>query len=321
MEIILVNDMLVLKKHLSKILDFIEDRNDVVFVDFPLYYNVGDLLILAGTINFFKNNSINVKLYLSTSNFNDININKVITKNTTIICQGGGNFGDIYDIHQNLREDIVKKFPENRIIILPQTAFFNKNDNKEKSKKIFKEHNNVIMFARDEVTYKIFTEFTKYTYLIPDMAHELYGDLPKSKKNKNILYFLRKDVEKRPIQAEIEETIKGYDCFDWDDLISIKDKRILSFIYRLIQINRILKLNSLNNLIFKIWYKHAYSLVFKMSKVFSSYESIVTSRLHGHILSCLVDVPSSIIDNSYGKNTEYYKVWTKDLEITSVVDK
>ena len=32
MEIILVNDMLVLKKHLSKILDFIEDRNDVVKV-------------------------------------------------------------------------------------------------------------------------------------------------------------------------------------------------------------------------------------------------------------------------------------------------
>ena len=92
-------------------------------------------------------------------------------------------------------------------------------------------------------------------------------------------------------------------------------------LHRLIQINRILKLNSLNNLIFKIWYKHAYSLVFKMSKVFSSYESIVTSRLHGHILSCLVDVPSSIINNSYGKNTEYYKVWTKDLEITSVVDK
>lgn len=31
-----------------------------------------------------------------------------------------------------------------------------------------------------------------------------------------------------------------------------------------------------------------------------------------------VDVPSSIIDNSYGKNTAYYELWTKDLEIASI---
>lgn len=313
--------MIVLKERLNKILDFIEDKNDVIFVDFPLYYNVGDLLILAGTINFFKKNSINVKLYLSTTNFNDINIANVVTKDTTIICQGGGNFGDIYTAHQNLREKIIKEFPDNKIIILPQTSFFNNNESQEKSRKIFQKHNNIIMFARDQVTYEMFKEFTNYTYLMPDMAHALYGELPKSKKNKNILYFLRKDIEKNPIQSEIQDKIKGNDCLDWDNLITKFDRRFFSITWKLIQINRILKLQSLNKLIFKIWYKHACSLVFKASKFFSSYESIVTSRLHGHILSCLVDVPSSIIDNSYGKNTEYYKVWTKDLEITSIAEK
>lgn len=72
-----------IKSRLSEILDFIEDKNDVIFVDFPLYHNIGDLLIMSGTMKFFKNNSIRVKLHLSAHN---LNIDKAITKNTTIIC-------------------------------------------------------------------------------------------------------------------------------------------------------------------------------------------------------------------------------------------
>ena len=86
----------------------------------------------------------------------------------------------------------------------------------------------------------------------------------------------------------------------------------------MIKINKITKSNLVDKLIFKIWETHAEYLVSKMSRKFSSYERVVTSRLHGHILSCLVDVPSSIIDNSYGKNISYYELWTKNLEITSI---
>jgi len=212
----------------------------------------------------------------------------------------------------------VKSFPNNRVIILPQTAFFNKNENKEASKKIFKAHNNVIMFARDKATYNIFKEFSEPAYLMPDMAHELYGTLPKVAKNKSVLYFLRNDIEKNPIQLEMKKEIESNDCFDWGDLLTKKDHRIAYGVHQLIRVNKKLKSNSLDKVIFKIWNNHAESLVSEMSKLFSSYEKIITSRLHGHILSCLVDVPSSIIDNSYGKNTAYYELWTKDLEIASI---
>ena len=306
-----------LKNKLNKILDFIEDKNDVIFVDFPLHHNIGDLLILSGTINFFKNNSINVKLHQSTYN---LNIESSVTKNTTIVCHGGGNFGDIYNMHQKLRESIVQSFPDNKIIILPQTAFFNKVENKKASEKIFRCHNNVVMFARDEETYSIFKEFSNHTYLMPDMAHELYDTLPKVAKNKSIMYFLRNDIEKNPIQLQIQKEIQCIDSFDWDDFLTKKDYKIIRRIHKLMKINRKLKSNSLDKVIFKVWYSHIEILVSKMSKLFSSYEKIATSRLHGHILSCLVDVPSTIIDNSYGKNTAYYRLWTKDLEIASIWD-
>lgn len=310
--------MYILKNKLNDILEFIEDKNDVVFVDFPLHHNIGDLLILLGTIRYFENNSINVKIHLSTYSTNISLMKKNITVNTTIICHGGGNFGDIYDIHQRLREDIIKSFPNNRIIILPQTAYFKQVKNKEKSKNIFKAHKRVVMFARDEATYSIFGEFSDSVFLMPDMAHELYGTLAKANSKKSTLYFLRDDVEKNPIQLQLSEEVKKNNCLDWEDLLTNKDHRVLVNIKRMIRINKKLKSSSLDKLIFKVWYIHSKHLVNKMSKKFSGYERVITSRLHGHILSCLVDVPSSIIDNSYGKNTAYYELWTKSLAITNI---
>lgn len=311
-----------LKKMLDIILDFIKDRNDVIFMDYPLHYNVGDLLILHGTLNFFKEKDIKIKNNINAYNFNIGKVKKNITSNTTILCHGGGNFGDIYDIHQNLRERIVQEFPDNTIIILPQTAFFYDLNKLEKSKKIFQKHNNVIMLARDNDTYVIFKEFSKKTYLMPDMAHYLYGFLPlQEKSNKGKLYFLRKDVEKNPIQDQLKRTLKNSDIYDWEDLLTRHDKRILYITNKLISLNKYLKLDYIDDLIFRIWQKHTHSLVLKFSKLFSSYDEIVTSRLHGHILSCLVDTPSYIIDNSYGKNTAYYQCWTKQLAMAYVLDK
>ncbi|WP_333955005.1 polysaccharide pyruvyl transferase family protein [Psychrobacter sp. S4(2024)] len=307
-----------LKSKLNDILGFIEDKEDIIFVDFPLHSNVGDLLILLGTISFFKNNSLNVKAHLSTYNTNIELLKKRITPKTTIICHGGGNFGDLYPVHQNLREQLIKSFPHNKIIILPQTAYYKNIENQKKSEEVFQAHDNVIMFARDEATYSIFKGFSNQSYLMPDMAHELYGELPKSKKSKSVLYFLRNDIEKNPIQSALKEKMKSYDCFDWSDLLIKNDHRVAYAIHKMIRLNNKLKSSKIDKAIFRLWSIHSQLLVYRMSKRFSSYEKIVTSRLHGHILSCLVDVPSSIIDNSYGKNTSYYDLWTKSLDITSI---
>lgn len=40
---------------------------------------------------------------------------------------------------------------------------------------------------------------------------------------------------------------------------------------------------------------------------------VVTDRLHGHILSCLLGKPHVLLDNSYGKNGSFFKSWESDL--------
>lgn len=45
-----------------------------------------------------------------------------------IFLQGGGNLGDKWLNEERLRRTIIESFPNNKIVILPQTIYFSKND-------------------------------------------------------------------------------------------------------------------------------------------------------------------------------------------------
>ncbi|MFM7810566.1 MAG: hypothetical protein ACKO7M_02180, partial [Acinetobacter junii] len=77
--------MLELKSALLKVLDFIEDKNDVVYLDYPLYYNIGDILIFEGSISFFEKNGVTIKKYLNVLNLDIYRLKKHITDRTTIV--------------------------------------------------------------------------------------------------------------------------------------------------------------------------------------------------------------------------------------------
>ncbi|MBW6033541.1 polysaccharide pyruvyl transferase family protein [Klebsiella sp. CVUAS 11332] len=303
--------MLELKNNLLSIVKFINDKNNVIFIDYPLYHNVGDLLIFQGTQKFFKDNNINVKMYRSAHDYNLEELKENVDPQTTLICQGGGNFGDLYDVHQNIRLSLVTNFKNNRIIILPQTAHFSDENKLNLNIDIFKQHPNVILFARDTNTFELFQRFTDKVYLMPDMAHQLYGELPVSaiKKN-NPLYFLRVDKEKNDLQQSLMNN-NEIQSIDWEDFVTSNEfryERILSKVSRLAN-----KINSgfLKNIVYHLWNNHSSQVVNRSARYFSQYDLIITSRMHGHILSCLVNRDNKVIDNSYGKNSGYFNEWTK----------
>lgn len=53
------------------------------------------------------------------------NLKRKIKKDTIILLQGGGNFGDIWDIHEFKRK-VIRNYPENRIIIFLRLYFTKK---------------------------------------------------------------------------------------------------------------------------------------------------------------------------------------------------
>ncbi|HHS9855085.1 TPA: polysaccharide pyruvyl transferase family protein [Klebsiella quasipneumoniae subsp. quasipneumoniae] len=310
-----------LKNKLNEILPFIKDKNEVIFLDYPVYLNVGDLLIYHGTENFFKENNINIKLRRSNARYSVREIKKYITPNTVILMQGGGNFGDLYPEFQRFRQDVVSSFPDTRIIILPQTAFFENEHELNKSVKAFGAHKDLIIFSRDTRSLSIFKKFTSQTFLMPDMAHSLWGTLPKSHKSKGTLYLIRNDKEINKVQRRLLEQKNGNDEYvDWEDILTSRDLLMRKLCRKLDGIGGVANLSVLKNISNALWYNYTYKMVQRYALYFTSHDKVVTSRMHGHIFSCLLSLPNDVIDNAYGKNSGYFKEWTFDIDGTKLLE-
>ena len=307
-----------LKQELGKIVELI-NKEDAFYFDYPMHLNVGDLLIYAGTEAFFKEYNINIRLRRCLQTFDINEVKKNITKNTTIICHGGGNLGDLYPLLQKLREELVINFPNNRIILLPQTGYFSNQNEMKKSAAIFSAHKDCHLFARDLPTLELLKNFSDKVILCPDMAHQLYGEFPLKNKveslEKNKLYFLRKDIEASQLEKNIESTLPTSAVVkDWDDIVTSNDIMYARIYSKLARISNISHLSIFKDKINDLWYKHTLNIIERARNEFMKYDLVVTSRLHGHIFSCLLGIPNQVCDNSYGKNLGYYNQWTKDID-------
>ncbi|PJG85223.1 polysaccharide pyruvyl transferase family protein [Conservatibacter flavescens] len=311
-----------LKHQLHKIVDLIPDKNDVLYFDYPLHLNVGDLLIYAGTEQFFRDYQIHVRLRRCFQAFDIDEVKKYVNPNTTILCHGGGNFGDLYPALQQMREALVQTFPHNRIIVLPQTAFFSNDGAMKKAAAIFAQHKHCYLFARDLPTFNLMQNFSQHVQLCPDMAHQLYGVLPvreemqrSAVKNNKVLYFLRKDIEASHIEKNIQAQLHSDEIVkDWEDILTTKDIKIEKYYSKLAKLANKLHFTWLKNKINEQWYQYANAVITRCYTEFLRYDVVVTSRLHGHIFSCLLGIPNQVCDNSYGKNSGYYNQWTKEID-------
>ncbi|OOF56488.1 polysaccharide pyruvyl transferase [Rodentibacter genomosp. 2] len=309
-----------LKQQLDPIADLIKDKNDMFYFDYPLHLNVGDLLIYHGTEQFFKDHHIHVTL--KRCEF-DIDINEVkqkITPNTTILLHGGGNFGDLYPQHQKIREAMVQHFPNNRIIVLPQTLYFKEQKNLEKSAALFNQHEDCYLLARDERTAESFKQFSSNVTLSPDMAHQLYGTLPTKQGNTGKqLYFLRKDIEASKVEKNILATLPANsNVKDWEDILSRLDSIVLALSWRISKFANQQNWGWLKNLFHQFWFAYTKRIVNRVAKVFLQNDQVTTTRLHGHIFSCLLEIPNRVCDNAYGKNSGYAHLWTKNIDFVEI---
>ncbi|WP_152379466.1 polysaccharide pyruvyl transferase family protein [Paenibacillus brasilensis] len=296
-----------LKNKLSVILDVVPQGSNIIYVDYPVYNNGGDVLIMKGTEAFFKDNGIHVRARYSAM---DIPDQLHIPGDWIIVCHGGGNFGDLYLNHQNLRERIVRDFPNHRIVIMPQTIHFQSEQKANEVAALFNAHPDLHMFVRDTRSYQWAKDKLNQCHitLCPDMAHQLWPLKPTTVTVKDVLYFLRTDIETVGGQKKFDDEADAAHRLDWDTLFTPLEVKGIVYFQKFYRLNKRIG-GPLPTRTF--WYKYTDHLMNKAVTLFSSYREVRTSRLHGHILACLLDMPHVVIDNSYGKNSQYYNTWTQ----------
>jgi pyruvyl transferase EpsO len=295
------------------LLDLIGTR-PLHYVDLPVHGNIGDLLIMHGTLAFFHHNHLVPKISAPAFSYQP----EWIKEGDAVVFHGGGNFGDLYAEYgmQGLREHIVETYRRNRIIVMPQTLYFSSEEKMLRSAAIFRTHPDFHLCVRDKVSYDIALHFTDNVYLLPDMAHQLYRLQAGSAKPQGALRISRTDDEKVEASA-----VPGFDIVtttDWPMVVGDGEQRIDHFRRGM----RVMHKYGLgwygNKMLVGLWADYSRRLINRAAELFAAHEHIVTDRLHGHILACLMDKPNTVLDNSYGKNSTYVHAWTGASELVTL---
>jgi pyruvyl transferase EpsO len=349
-----------IKNQLDLALGKLASFDECALLDYPDNRNVGDQLIWLGNI-FYLSDALKVKVkYASTiANFSDSEMQKCINSDAPILLHGGGNLGDLWQRHQIFRENIISKYQDTAIIILPQTIYYSEAENLAKTAKIFNYHPNLTIFVRDEYSYKIAIDNFYNCKIVksPDTAFQLVDILkPKPDKSNTILYHARQDIEKNVLSTPMELDLPNLVVQDWfsfrkeviiHDSLSYKYsdtseflpwedrwKIIKSIAYKSRQEGLTTMQIWLSRLLWQYCHKesfkfqqhyqpymHRRSWGFLQSGIqqFKQHRLVITTRLHGHILCVILGIPHVFLANSYYKNEAFYQTWTYQIPFCKFV--
>lgn len=240
--------------------------------------------------------------------FNDYDVIELSARNYFLCCEqmermigeedmifgtGGGNFGNQYPASQKIRRDFVQRFPENKIIIMPQTIWYTGDESgKEELKKdieLFANHKRLLLGVREENS-KSFADknFRNPSVLVPDMV-----------------------LFEKPYRTAEKEKTKAVLCLR-SDLEGILDKKSKKQVIKCIKKNyKTVKFVDTQK-DYLISTENRESEVNEVLREMSSANLVVTDRLHGMVFSALAETPCIVFDNYNGKVQGIYQ-WIKDL--------
>lgn len=299
----------IIQKELTPIVN-----NDYVYLDLPYHPNIGDTLIWEGTREFLKTLPYKCLYYASKDSFRY----RKLPKNVIILLHGGGNFGDLYRLHSEFRKKIIKLYPENKVVILPQTVFYEDKSFLKSDVDFYSAHPNVTICAREQFSFDFLTEnFKNQILLLPDMA--FYLDLKKYKASEyanRVLYLRRTDKEL--VNAKKVNVPSNAEQHDWPTYENhyYEFGIVERFAYRL---HKLLKICGFNDKALarmddykRNWYYRRKFVQIGISFL-SPYHVIYTTRLHVLILGVLLGKELYLINNTSGKVINFYNTWLKEL--------
>lgn len=297
----------------------------VALFGLPCHGNMGDTYISLGEFAFIKDcraQILYMKMLIDSSSLPDL------PDDCVILLQGGGDFGDVWRGIQDVRLSVIQYYATHKIIIFPQTVFYENNLLCQQDVDILKRCPDLTICVRDYKSYEFALKFFHNNILlVPDMAFYIsVENLRKYKVKPNLgtLYLKRVDKEFNNEQTHIpSDAIVS----DWP---TVGNRQFyLQWNLRLIGYAdgfRIRNINFMSHLLRKlaVWemLHVAYPLVEKLGVRFlSSYENLYLTRLHGAIVSTLLGKEFYLIDNSYHKNLYFYETWLSDLDGAHLISK
>jgi pyruvyl transferase EpsO len=290
-------------------------------VDFPDHPNVGDSAIYLGEVEWLRRYRSLVPRYVcSVYDFSAAELQRVVPEGP-ILIHGGGNFGDIWPHHQDLREKLLTAFVGRRIVQLPQTIHFDDVAARDRAAEKIEAHGNVLLLVRDQDSFNLARNVFKCDVrLCPDMAIALGPRRRREEPRRDLLLLLRTDKERAdhsPLPALPEDAI----VCDWVHEPSNFREPLRRWSVR--QAALATPVRSLDPHYRRGQFYRALAAhrVARGLRLLSSGRTVISDRLHSHLLCLLLRIPHIVFDNNYRKLGSFIETWTSECGLLTVAEK
>lgn len=251
--------------------------------------NLGDLAQLYCIRKWINDNFQNIEVYeFEATTVVDTRFNfcdklyNILNTHDIIIFQSGYCTQDLGGNHELMHRIIIDRFPNAKILMMPQTVYFNSEENKLITSKSYNQNQNMLFLARDRISCEfannIFPDIT--VKLFPDIVTSLIGHYRYNYDRDKVLFCCRNDLEKYYSDEEIDFLRKRIEHLIPTDItdttIPVNFKKIR------------------NNLKFYIESE---------IQLFAKYKLIITDRYHGTIFSLVANTPVIVIKTNDHKVT------------------
>jgi pyruvyl transferase EpsO len=285
----------------------------VALIDYPSHSNVGDSAVWLGELAYLRSlGCVSIRYTCDVNTYSRVQLSQQIDHGV-ILLSGGGNLGDVWEESQDLRERVIRDFPDTRIIQLPQSIHFQHRSALMRARKVFDSHPALTLLLRDQQSLGFARkEFRNPAHLCPDMACFL-GPLERPCPPTKAMVWLSRTDRESPGQVETR-LAPDIDRIDWLAEPLTKAMRVKALLDRQLMLHP-RSLARLNQARSRLCEQVARQRLSRGCLLLAAGRTVLTDRLHGHILSMLLGIPQILMDNGTGKVRSFYETWTSSLPL------
>lgn len=279
----------------------------VALVNFPNHRNVGDPAIWLGERAVLDRLDVPVAYTCTPDTFSLRALRRAVGDGT-ILINGGGNLGDRYAGQQGLRERVLAMCRDNPIVQLPQSISFGEDANRDRVAGLIEAHGAVTVLCRDRTSEAAAREHLRagHVAFCHDMVLALEPMPRPCAPTTDVVWIARRDPE---AAHGPPPPTPGVEVLDW--LEPLADEHPWPHGARwAYQVNLAL----VERMATRTWAADhlwrpldatfgplARAWVARGARILARGSVVVADRLHAHVLTLLLGIPSVVLDNDHGK--------------------
>lgn len=281
-----------------------DDHPALLLFNSPEYSNLGDHAIALAEKKILTRIFPERKLFeVSCEQYikENLILKKYIRDDDIIFINGGGNIGTLWLWIEDLVKNIISRFPNNRIIIFPQSVCFEENEFGKSELKSFvgicNNHPRLTIMLRERMSYKYMkAALTSDTdvLLMPDMAFSL-----------------------TEYSGEYSVRNGAIICFRDDKESTGQNVKFITDLFK----KRGIKTHAVSTLAkSNVYLSNRIQNVSELIHTFTQAEVVVTDRLHAMIFCAITQTPCVAFDNLSGKISSTYRDWLQETDYITMCE-